>query len=377
MSVIARRTRGPRLALCHRQHPVRTCAGLLVLFFGCAGFAAAPIATSGASAALPRTCDSSSSATHTVEAGETWFGIASAAGVSNHSLFVANNANADTAIFPGDVLCLPAGAAPDPVEATSTTAPTMKTGGSCPTAITDTVESDDTWIEIAARAGVPVASVLKANSATAATVIHPGDAVCLPAGATAPPTPARAASSGGPAGMRALPAQGPCWYADTWGAPRGNGRRHEGVDLISFAGSYVYAVTDGTLFRRAWDQPGSLSGNAWWLRSDDGSGTYYFYAHLSSFAPGLETGAKVRAGEIIGLVGNTGNSATAHLHFEIHPSGGAAIDPFPAVDAMGGCKAGAAYEQPGGWIPTTGDLSSTRASAIETVSESDQSTTAG
>ena len=66
----------------------------------------------------------------------------------------------------------------------------------------------------------------------------------------------------GTVGMRALPVQGPCWYGDTWDDPRGDGRTHEGVDLITFAGQYVYAVADGTLTSRAWDQPGRISGNA-------------------------------------------------------------------------------------------------------------------
>jgi murein DD-endopeptidase MepM/ murein hydrolase activator NlpD len=145
--------------------------------------------------------------------------------------------------------------------------------------------------------------------------------------------------------------QGPCWFSDDWGDPRGAGRTHQGTDLFAAVGSYVYAVVDGTLTRRAWDQPGLRSGNAWWLTAADGSGTYYFYAHLADFAPELEVGSRVEAGQIIGFMGNTGNSAFPHLHFEMHPGGGAAVNPYPLLRSLGGCKTGEQYRQPGGWIP--------------------------
>ena len=83
------------------------------------------------------------------------------------------------------------------------------------------------------------------------------------------------------------------------------------------------------------DAPGSLSGNGLKLRRPDG--TYVFYAHLTALAPGIELGVPVTAGQLIGTVGMTGNAATPHLHFEIHPQGGAAINPYPIVKAMGGC----------------------------------------
>ena len=120
--------------------------------------------------------------------------------------------------------------------------------------------------------------------------------------------------------------------------PRGAGRRHEGVDIHGSTNQYIYAVADGTLTSRAWDQPGLRAGNAWWLTAADGSGTYWFYAHLSEFAPGLKVGSRVEAGQVIGLLGRPGNAGGMHLHFEIHPGGAAAINPDPAVRAMGGCS---------------------------------------
>ncbi len=145
--------------------------------------------------------------------------------------------------------------------------------------------------------------------------------------------------------------RGPCWFSDDWGDPRGAGRRHEGTDLFAAPQSYVYAVVDGTLTRRTWDQPGQRSGNAWWLTAADGSGTYYFYAHLADFAPKLSVGSRVEAGEIIGFMGNTGNSAFPHLHFEVHPNGGRAVNPYPLLRQAGGCKTGEQYRQPDGWVP--------------------------
>lgn len=145
--------------------------------------------------------------------------------------------------------------------------------------------------------------------------------------------------------------RGPCWFSDDWGDPRGGGRRHQGTDLFATPMSYIYAVVDGTLTRRTWDQPGMRSGNAWWLTAADGSGTYYFYGHLADFAPELSVGSRVEAGQIIGFMGNTGNSAFPHLHFEIHPNGGGAVNPYPLLRQLDGCKTGEQYRQPGGWVP--------------------------
>jgi murein DD-endopeptidase MepM/ murein hydrolase activator NlpD len=110
-------------------------------------------------------------------------------------------------------------------------------------------------------------------------------------------------------------------------------------------------VVDGTLTRRAWEQPGSRSGNAWSLTSSDGSGTYCFYGHLADFAPDLEVGSRVEAGQIIGFMGNTGNPAFPHLHFEIHPNGGGAVNLYSLLSSVGGCRTGEQYRRPSGWIP--------------------------
>lgn len=136
--------------------------------------------------------------------------------------------------------------------------------------------------------------------------------------------------------LQVFPVLGPCYFTDTWGAPRSGGRRHEGVDIIAATGTPVYAVTAGTITRQFFDQDGSLGGNALRLTASDG--TYFHYAHFSSFAEGIQVGSVVRAGEVIGYVGATGNTSTPHLHFEYHPGGGAAVNPYPVTKAIDRCK---------------------------------------
>ena len=74
------------------------------------------------------------------------------------------------------------------------------------------------------------------------------------------------------------------------------------------------------------------------LRLRQPNGTYFTYLHMLDFAPGIEVGSEVSAGDVIGFVGNTGSSATAHLHLEIHPFGGAAINPYPIAKAADACN---------------------------------------
>jgi murein DD-endopeptidase MepM/ murein hydrolase activator NlpD len=141
--------------------------------------------------------------------------------------------------------------------------------------------------------------------------------------------------------LQAFPMQGRCSFSDTWHAPRGGGRVHEGVDIIGARGLAIYAVVDGTITRML--TGGALSGNSIRLTAPDG--TYFFYAHLDGFAAGLATGQTVRAGQVIGYNGSTG-ATTAHLHFEIHPQGGAAVNPYPIVKAVDACNVTELLPQP-------------------------------
>jgi murein DD-endopeptidase MepM/ murein hydrolase activator NlpD len=141
--------------------------------------------------------------------------------------------------------------------------------------------------------------------------------------------------------LQAFPMQGRCSFSDSWHAPRGGGRLHEGVDIIGARGLAIYAVVDGTITRML--TGGALSGNSIRLTAPDG--TYFFYAHLDGFAAGLATGQTVRAGQVIGYNGSTG-ATTAHLHFEIHPHGGAAVNPYPIVKAVDACNVTELLPQP-------------------------------
>ena len=133
--------------------------------------------------------------------------------------------------------------------------------------------------------------------------------------------------------MRVFPMQGRCSFVDSWGEARSGGRSHEGTDLIGARGLAIYAVMDGVISRTYSGL--ALGGNA--IRLTIADGTYFYYAHLDSFAPGIANGTPVRAGQIIGYNGSTGNAGSPHLHFEIHPQGGAAVNPFPLLKAIDGC----------------------------------------
>lgn len=217
------------------------------------------------------------------------------------------------------------------------------------------VVKGDSWFSIAKKSSVSQTALYQVNQASASSPLYPGGSVCLPDTATVPTTTTTVPGSTttttiAPAvTLAAFPAQGPCWYTDTWQAPRGGGRLHEGVDIIAKAGQFIYAAIDGTLTRQQLDRAGSLSGNAWWLTGADG--TYVFYAHLSAFAPDLAVGSKVVAGQVIGWIGRTGNAAGPHLHFEVHPKGGAPVNPTPIVRAVDGCTIKEPPPQPSGSVP--------------------------
>ena len=110
--------------------------------------------------------------------------------------------------------------------------------------------------------------------------------------------------------------------------PGGVVRQHQGTDVFAARGTPVVAAARGLVTLGS----GGRSGSFVVLEAPDG--THYLYAHLDRFAARLATGDTVAKGEVIGFVGTSGNAAATapHLHFEVRPAGGAAIDPVPFLD---------------------------------------------
>ena len=133
-----------------------------------------------------------------------------------------------------------------------------------------------------------------------------------------------------------FPVQGLCSYENTWHAPRGNGRKHLGVDIIAKEGKLLYAVADGTITKLYTEASDKLAGNG--VRLTMADGTSFFYGHMQKIADGMTIGTKVKAGQVVGYLGKTGGTTTPHLHLEVHPLGGEAIDPTPIVAAVDACS---------------------------------------
>ena len=140
------------------------------------------------------------------------------------------------------------------------------------------------------------------------------------------------------AGGYVFPVYGPVSYGNTFGAFRGDvaGNWHHGDDIFAPLGAPILACADGLVFSVGWNDVG---GNRLWLR--DSEGNEFYYAHLSAFTPIARNGMHVKAGEMLGFVGNTGDAqgTPTHLHFEVHPSAllfmgyDGAVNPTPYLDA--------------------------------------------
>jgi murein DD-endopeptidase MepM/ murein hydrolase activator NlpD len=126
-------------------------------------------------------------------------------------------------------------------------------------------------------------------------------------------------------GNWACPVAGAYAFANDYGDRRSGGRSHKGNDIVAARGTPIVAPVAGFVAFRSV----SLGGRSFFLQGVDGN--EYFGTHLSGYAGGARS---VSAGEVIGYVGDDGNaSGIPHLHFEIHPGGGAAVNPYPTLSA--------------------------------------------
>lgn len=146
----------------------------------------------------------------------------------------------------------------------------------------------------------------------------------VPAPPDAPPAQAPAQVAEAPSGkgahpMLVVPVRGVsrAQIVDTWGQSRANGARvHQATDIVAPAGAPVIAAAPGTVEKLFFSEGGG--GITLYVRSPDRQWSYY-YAHLQRYAPGLVEGMRVEAGDLLGFVGDTGNSGSGnfHLHFAL------------------------------------------------------------
>ncbi|MGI6127639.1 MAG: M23 family metallopeptidase [Planifilum sp.] len=135
-------------------------------------------------------------------------------------------------------------------------------------------------------------------------------------------------------------------YTDTWGASRtyGGDRKHEGTDLMAKKGTPILSVSDGVVVRKGWNR---LGGWAVTIMDQNHRQIFYYYAHMSRFAEGIEMGERVKKGEVIGYVGDSGYGPEGttgkfppHLHFGIYvresllSRESEAINPYPLLKGL-------------------------------------------
>jgi murein DD-endopeptidase MepM/ murein hydrolase activator NlpD len=156
------------------------------------------------------------------------------------------------------------------------------------------------------------------------------------------------------AGHYVFPVYGPSSYIDTFGAARSDVTYHHGDDIFGQLGQPLVACADGTLFSVGWNK---IGGNRLWIV--DSQGNQFYYAHLSAFATTAVNGARVKAGQVVGFMGHTGDAegTPVHLHFEVHPVAllylgyDGAVDPTPYLDAWRH-QQDLPFPIAGGWAPT-------------------------
>ena len=251
---------------------------------------------------------SASAATYQVRPGDTLWKIATWHGTTVEQL-MAHNGLTSTWIYPGQTLKIPGETRQYVVQ-----------------------QSDTMWL-ISRKFGVSLNALVRANP-------HIADPNNIWAGliVNIPPIPSKPASFAD--GVFPLPANRYKTIVDNYGETRDwspNGpvvRSHEGVDIFADKWTPVYSVMDGTVVNYGWNEYGG-----WRLTVQTDDSTAFYYAHLAGYAKGIAKGVKVRKGQLIGYVGNTGYGPVgtegkfeSHLHFGIYKTNRSpwtTIDPYP------------------------------------------------
>jgi murein DD-endopeptidase MepM/ murein hydrolase activator NlpD len=160
------------------------------------------------------------------------------------------------------------------------------------------------------------------------------------------------------AGGYVFPVYGNSSFIDTFGAFRGDvsGGWHHGADIFAALGAPLLAVANGTVFSVGWNRVG---GWRLWLRDEQGN--QFYYAHLSAYSPLAVNGAIVKAGDVLGFVGSSGDAEGTpfHLHFEIHPVGMLGLGYDGAVNPTSYLLAwqrleDVRFDAASGWTPANG-----------------------
>jgi LysM repeat protein len=249
------------------------------------------VATAGRTTAAPST-GASAVGYHVVRPGDSVASIARRYGVSADQLRAANGIVGDKIYNGGRILLAPRNTTPLPAT---------------PASGTHVVRAGETLAAIAGRYRTTASALASSNGIKNPNRIVIGRSLQVPSTSSS--------------GFR-CPVPGASFMND-WGFPRSGGRFHEGNDLFAARGTPVQAPASGVVTQTN----GTLGGHQAKLTADDG--TVFYGMHLDRFGKS----GRVAAGDIIGYVGDTGDArgGRPHLHFEVHPGGGSAINPYPSI----------------------------------------------
>lgn len=246
--------------------------------------------------------------THVVQSGETPSGIANRWGMSVESFMRVNGLTDPRQLMAGALVR---------DRAPSMSAPVQRTAR--PTGATHTVQPGDTVLDIAIEHGVSTRALARANGLADANHIVVGRRLRIPArsstgGSTTPsPTPTSSLACPVPGGS----------YVNDFGVAKPDGRHHEGIDIHAPTGTPVLAPADGMVTQLTGDR-----GGIQWRLVDD-RGREHWGTHLDT--AGLS--GPVRAGDLLGTVGTTGNAigGPPHLHYEVQVND-VPLNPYPFLE---------------------------------------------